>query len=67
MTVDWRTDLETARLPSTVDQDVWDRHWRQSFREGLARGLSPGTAALRAMNVTEMRHGERPKAKETKQ
>jgi hypothetical protein len=57
---DWRGELAAARRPVSPAQQAWDAHWDRVNVQGLAAGMSPGRAALRAMNVTEARHGVRP-------
>lgn len=56
----WRVELAAARRPLSPAQVVWDAHWHRVNEQGLGAGMSPGRAALRAMNVTEARHGVRP-------
>lgn len=66
MTEDWHQQLAEARTPTTPAQDAWDAEWTPVNEQGLRAGMSPGRAALRALRLTEARHGTRPTKETTK-
>ncbi len=66
MSVDWRTQLEAARSPTTPEQVARDALWQPLHNRCRARGLSPDAAVRRANDLMDLHgYGPRPVSKET--